>query len=288
MKSVYISYIFSLLLFGSNGIIASYIDLSSVQIVLYRTLIGSLLLIFLFLVTGNKWTFYKNKKHFFCLALSGISMGLSWMFLYEAYSQIGVGISSLIYYCGPVIVMALAPIVFKEKLTCHKLAGFLAVLIGIVLVNGNLASGNNNFFGILCGVMSAVTYSIMVIFNKKAASISGLENSSLQLVISCFTVAVFVLLRGDFSFYVPQGSILPLAILGVVNTGIGCYLYFSKLEKLPVQSVSILGYIEPLSAVILSVLILKESMSITQIIGAILVLGGAIYAEMSGRRQHLS
>lgn len=279
MRKAYISYILALLLFGSNGIIASYIALSSTEIVLYRTFIGSVLLIFLFLITKNKWSFYKNKKHFSYLALSGIAMGLSWMFLYEAYDQIGVSVSSLLYYCGPVIVMVLAPIVFKEKLVMRKIVGFVAVLIGIILVNGNLVNGNNNIFGILCGVMSAVMYSFMVIFNKKATNISGLENSLLQLTISCITVAIFILFRGNFSFYIPQDSIFPLIFLGVVNTGIGCYLYFSKLEKLPVQSVSVLGYIEPLSAVLLSVIILKETMSVMQIIGAVLVLGGAIYAE---------
>ena len=279
MKSAYIRYILALLLFGSNGIIASYITLSSTEIVLYRTFIGSLLLLFLFLVTKNHWTFYKSKKHFGYLSLSGMAMGLSWMFLYEAYNQIGVSISSLLYYCGPVIVMALAPIIFKEKFTKQKLIGFLAVLIGIFLVNGNLVAIDNNFFGILCSIMSAIMYSFMVIFNKKATKISGLENSLLQLAISCVTVAIFILFKGGFSFYIPQSSIFPLLFLGLVNTGIGCYMYFSKLDKLPVQSVSILGYIEPLSAVIMSVIILNETMSSMQIIGAVLVLGGAVFAE---------
>ena len=281
MKSAYIRYIFALLLFVSNGIIASYIALSSTEIVLYRTLIGSLLLLFLFLVTKNQWTFYKSKKHFGYLALSGIAMGLSWMFLYESYNQIGVSISSLLYYCGPVIVMAFAPLIFKEKCTKQKLIGFLAVLIGIILVNGNLVVVDNNFFGILCGIMSAIMYSFMVIFNKKATKISGLENPLLQLAISCLTVAIFILFKGGFSFNIAQASIFPLLFLGLVNTGIGCYLYFSKLDKLPVQSVSILGYIEPLSAVIMSVIILNETMSNMQIIGAVLVLGGAVFAEFS-------
>lgn len=282
MKSAYISYILALLLFGSNGIIANYIVLSSIEIVLYRTFIGSLLLLCLFLVTKNKWTFYKYKKHFFFLTLSGIAMGLSWMFLYEAYRRIGVSISSLLYYCGPIIVMVLAPILFKARLTVHRLAGFFSVFIGIVFVNGNLADGCNDFFGILCGALSALMYAFMVIFNKKATKISGLENSLLQLSVSCVTVAVCTLFKGNFSFYIPQDSILPLLFLGIVNTGIGCYLYFSKLEKLPVQSVSVLGYIEPLSAVLLSVIILEETMSATQILGAFLVLGGAVYAEVSG------
>lgn len=285
MKKAYFKYILALLLFGSNGIIASGIALSSVEIVLYRTLIGSLLLLFLFVVTHNRWSFYRHKKHFGFLTLSGVAMGLSWMFLYEAYRQIGVSVSSLLYYCGPVIVMVLAPVVFREKLTRQTVAGFLAVLVGIVLVNGNLAQEGGNFRGILCGVMSAVMYSFMVIFNKKASKISGLENSLLQLAISCVTVAVFTLCRGDFVFYIPQDSILPLLFLGMVNTGIGCYLYFSNLDRLPVQSVSILGYIEPLSAVLLSVIILRESMSWLQAAGTVLVIGGAICAELAGKKK---
>lgn len=62
-------------------------------------------------------------------------MGMSWMFLYAAYQQIGVSIASLAYYCGPVIVIALAPLIFKEKLTLVKVAGFVAVLFGLLLIN---------------------------------------------------------------------------------------------------------------------------------------------------------
>lgn len=281
MKLAYINYVLALLLFGSNGIIANYISLTSTEIVLYRTFIGSLLLIIVFTITKNKWTFYKYRQSFLFLSLSGLSMGMSWMFLYEAYQQIGVSISSLLYYCGPVIVMMLAPVLFKEKLSLRRLVGFGIVFIGIILVNGQLLISNYNHFGIFCGAMSAILYSLMIIFNKKAINISGPENSSLQLFISFITVAVITLCRGNFTFYIPQNSLFPLIFLGLINTGIGCYLYFSKLEKLPVQSVSVLGYLEPLSAVVFSVIILKESMDIIQMIGACFVLGGATFAEMS-------
>lgn len=282
MKSAYIYYILALLLFGTNGIVASYIQLSSYEIVFCRTLIGSLLLLVIFLIKREKWTFYKYKKQFLFLTLSGMAMGLSWMFLYEAYTQIGVSVASLMYYCGPVIVMALSPLLFKEKLTSSKVIGFLAVLLGIFLVNGNPALLQNNSFGIVCGLMSAVMYSFMVIFNKKAAPISGLENSTLQLSVSFLTVAVFVGFKQGYHMSIDSGSIFPLVFLGLVNTGIGCYLYFSKLEKLPVQSVSVLGYLEPLSAVIFSMLILGETMSLVQVIGAALIIGGALFAECFG------
>lgn len=284
MKRSYFKYIFGLLLFGSNGIVASFISLSSYEIVLLRTLIGSLLLIILFFAGRGKLTFYRHKNQFLCLAISGIAMGASWMFLYEAYSRIGVSISSLLYYCGPVIVMVLSPLLFKEKLTAVKVIGFLTVLGGVFLVNSNALSENADTFGIICGLLSAVMYSFMVIFNKKAASITGLENAALQLFISFLTVAVFVGVRQGFVMDIPKSSILPIFILGLLNTGIGCYLYFSSIGNLPVQSVAICGYLEPLSAVLFSVVFLKETMLPLQIVGAVMILGGAILGECTAKR----
>ena len=68
-------------------------------------------------------------------------------------------------------------------------------------------------------------------------------------------------------------------IFGLLNTGIGCYFYFSSIGNLPVQTVAICGYLEPLSAVFFSVLLLGERLLPSQILGAILILGGAVFGE---------
>ena len=285
IKKSYVKYISGLLLFGSNGIVAGFIELDSYEIVLLRTMIGSLLLIALFFLGKGKLTFYNHKKQLVSLAVSGIAMGASWIFLYEAYARIGVSISSLLYYCGPVIVMVLSPLLFKEKLTAFKIAGFLSVLCGIFLVNGNAFDGNGDIFGIFCGLMSAVMYSLMVIFIKRAESITGLENAALQLFISFLTAAVFVGIKQGFAIHIPVQSIIPILILGMLNTGIGCWLYFSSIGNLALQTVAICGYLEPLSAVIFSVLFLQEKMLPLQIIGAILILGGAFFGEVTSYRR---
>lgn len=98
-------YIAALLLFGSNGIVASYISLSSYEIVFTRTLIGALLLVLIFIASKQKVRFWSNKPHSLYLVISGAAMGASWVFLFEAYAQIGVSMATLAYYCGPVIVM---------------------------------------------------------------------------------------------------------------------------------------------------------------------------------------
>ena len=283
-KAPLIKYLSSLLLFGTNGIVASFINLASYEIVLTRTLIGSALLILLFVFTGGRFSFLKNKRDFLCLTLSGVSMGLSWMFLYEAYSRIGVSIASLLYYCGPVIVMALSPLLFGEKLTKNKVTGFIAVFIGVMLINGGAFGGMGDLFGMACGLLSAVTYALMVIFNKKNKSIEGLENSALQLFIAFITTLLFVLARSGITLDITAESVPPILLLGLVNTGLGCYMYFSSIGKLPVQTVAVCGYLEPLCAVVFSVMFLGEAMSLPEIFGAALILGGAVFSELRVKR----
>ena len=280
MKTSYLKYIFALLLFGSNGIVASLINLSSYEIVLLRTLIGSLLLIAIFFITREKLTFYKYKTQSIFLAVSGIAMGTSWIFLYEAYDEIGVSLASLAYYCGPVIVMMLSPFLFGENLTKIKVCSFLVVLVGIFLVNGTAFENGVSVWGLACGLLSAICYSLMVMFNKKANDITGLENSMLQLFVAFLTVAIFVGIKQGYRMEIDTQSIIPILVLGLLNTGIGCYFYFSSIGKLPVQTVAICGYLEPLSAVLFSVIFLKETMLPIQIIGAVLIIGGAILGEI--------
>ncbi|MBQ7767752.1 MAG: EamA family transporter [Oscillospiraceae bacterium] len=285
-SKAFTKYISALLLFGLNGIVASQIPLNSYEIVFLRTLIGSILLIALFLIGKGKLHINIYKKDALFVVLSGIAMGTSWMFLYEAYQQIGVSLSSLLYYCGPIIVMILSPIIFREKLTAPKLLGFATVLVGIFLVNGNAPQGNSNTWGLLCGAMSAVMYFFMVTLNKQSKSISGMENSVIQLVVSFLTVAIFTGIKQGFVIHVPAAAWIWILILGVVNTGIGCYLYFSPLTKLPVQTVAVCGYLEPLSAVVFAAVLLGEKMTIVQIIGAVCIIGGAMIGELIKPKKH--
>ncbi len=279
-KKAFIKYLSALLLFGLNGIVASHIPLTSYEIVFLRTLIGSVLLAVLFLIGKGKFHIKDHKKDTIFIALSGVAMGTSWMFLYEAYQQIGVSLASLLYYCGPVIVMILSPLIFKEKLTLPKIIGFATVLIGIAFVNGNITNGNGNGWGLLCGVLSAVMYFFMVTLNKQSKNITGMENSVIQLVVSFLTVAVFVGVKQGFIINIPTDAWGWILILGIVNTGIGCYLYFSPLSKLPVQTVAVCGYLEPLSAVVFATVLLGEKMTIIQIIGAVCIIGGAMIGEL--------
>ncbi len=279
-----LKYVAALILFGSNGVVASRIAMSSYDIVLTRTLIGSLFLLAVFLSSRTRPTCWNDKRHFAFLLASGVAMGTSWLFLFEAYTRVGVSVATLAYYAGPVIVMVLAPIVFRERLAMSTLFGFLAVIAGMLCLNGLALARGQAPSGLIFGLLAAVAYSAMVILNKKAGSITGLENSMWQLSAAFVTVAVFVLLKQGLALRVPPGSWVPVLILGLVNTGVGCYLYFSSIGGMRAQSVAILGYIEPLSALLFAAVLLGESLSPLQRVGAALILGGAVFSELWRQR----
>lgn len=279
-KKSFLKYLLATLLFGSNGIVSSHIALSSYEIVLFRTLLGSAFLIALFLLTGGRFHIKEYRRDFIFVLLSGLAMGASWMFLYEGYQQIGVGMATLLYYTGPVFVMILTPIIFKEKLTVPKVIGFVIVFIGIILINGISGGQRISAWGLLCALFSALTYTALVILNKQSKHIVGMENAAIQLCGSFAVVAIFVGIKEHFAFTVLPMDWPWILLLGVINTGIGCYLYFSALSKLSVQTIAICGYMEPLSAVLLAALLLSERMSPMQIAGAVCIIGGAMLGEL--------
>ena len=212
---------------------------------------------------------------------------MAWLFLFEAYRYVGVGVASLLFYCGPVIVMALSPMLFKTRLTTQKVLGFAAVTVGAFLVVGQGLGEGVSPWGLFLGAMSAVMYAVMVIFSKKVTQIGGVECSAIQLCGSLAAVAVYLgFSAATGSIELPSATMLahlnvPAALcIGLVNTGLGCYMYFSSMGELPVTRVAVCGYLEPLSAVVLSALLLGEAMTPANVLGAALILGGAIYSEL--------
>ncbi|WP_154332325.1 DMT family transporter [Eggerthella guodeyinii] len=288
----HLKYLAALLLFGSNGAVAGMIALGSGQIVLLRTLVGSLFLVVPFVLARGRLACLRSPKCLALLVASGAAMGASWMFLYEAYQQVGVGMATLAYYCGPVLVIAVSPLVFGERLSRAKVGGIAVVLAGMVLVNGGSLQRGGMSWGLAFGLAAAALFALMVVLSKKAQGADGLERSLVQLAASFVTVAAILAAQHGFdvaavvrSALPAPGDLAPALFLGVVNTGLGCYLYFSSIPQLPAGTVAVCGYLEPLSALAFATLLLHEQMALVQLAGALLVVGGAAAAELSGKRR---
>ncbi|MDO4380320.1 MAG: DMT family transporter [Clostridia bacterium] len=138
-----------------------------------------------------------------------------------------------------------------------------------------------NAKGLVCAVLSAFAYCAMVLFNKLSKEVKGIENATFQLLSATAVIAAYTALSGGLIVSVPKSSLIFVVLLGAVNTGIGCFLYFSSASRLPAQSVAVCGYLEPLSAVLFSALILGERLFPLQILGAALIIGGALFGEIT-------
>lgn len=279
MKKDYLKYLTGLLLFGSNGIIASHIVLSSYEIVFLRSVLGSLLLIVLYLASGHHFTAFSHKKDLLFLTASGIAMAADWLFLFEAFQQMGVSLSIIINYCGPAIAVAASVILFQDKLTLSKAIALGTALVGAILVNSFSDGSMVTPAGLLCAVISAFSYAALVILNKCSKNITGTENAVIQLFVTAVTVTVYMGIRYGLQFSIPADNWPWILWLSLLNTGIGCYFYFSSISSLPVQTVAVCGYLEPLSAVLFSLIFLHEAMVPLQWVGGLMIIGGALFSE---------
>lgn len=275
-------YILSLLIFGTNGFYVSHIALESSQIVLMRTLIGGLLLTCLVLVSGG---FEKDsvRKESVPLLLGGATLGLNWVTLFEAYRSLNVSLATLIYYVGPILVLLFSPILFREKLTGRKTLSVAIVAIGLICISGSIVVAGTNPVGLLVAVISALLYSALIVFNKQIIHTSGMQTAAIELDVAFAVVLIYTLCTAGM----PQitGSDLPyIAIIGFINTGLAYLLYFSGLQKLSGQSVALISYLDPVSALVFSAFLLHEVMTPIQVVGAVLIIGGAMFGEIKKQR----
>ena len=274
----------SMIIWGSIGIFRRFIPLPSSLIAFCRGLIGALFLILFITIRGKK-IHAISRRPFLLLVLSGGLMGVNWILLFEAYNYTTVAAATLCYYMAPTIVVLLSPLLFREKITPRKgICAFLAV-IGMILVSGVIESGmpeRTELKGILLGLGAAVLYASVVILNKKTPGIDAFEKTIIQLASSAIVLLPYVLLTKQMTFTdISVTTVGMLLIVGLVHTGIAYAMYFGSVEGLRAQTVAILSYLDPITALILSALILGERLTLSGIIGAVLIIGAAIVSEIT-------
>jgi len=280
--------IIAMSLFGTLGVSTYFIDLPASVIVVGRGLIGASFLLLMIRISGSKLSKDDIYGNMFTLICSGTCLGLNWLFLFEAYKSIEISVATVLNYMTPALVILVSPIAFGTKLTLTKLGCALLALFGLILVTGILENGTEdiNTYGIICGVLAAVFYTGLVVFNKKLTSIGSYDRTFVQLLIAGIVIAVYCLFTVDFgSLETDTISIILLVIIAIFQTAIAFTLYFGSLSHLDAPTAVMYGYIEPVLSIFLSVIILHEDLGIIGWIGAALILGSTFLSEILGRRK---
>lgn len=271
-------------IFGTVGIFVRYIPLPSATVAFFRGACGFLFILLLMAATGKKPNLSAIKKNVWILLLSGGAMGLNWVFLFESYRYTTVAVATICYYLAPVFLVLVSPLL-GERLTGKKLILSGVALVGMVFVSGVLDGGISGGTGIAFAVGAAVLYTTVMFLNKKLGGINAYDRTLMQLISAAVVILPYCLLTGGFGMgQMAGGDYGLLAVVCVVHTGIAYWLYFGALGQLPSQSVALFSYLDPVIAIVLSALWLREPMHWQEILGAVLILGSALCSEITERK----
>lgn len=275
-------------IFGTIGLFVKFIPLPSATIAFVRGVLGVAFLILVMVLGKKRPAWSAIRKNWLILLLSGAAIGINWVLLFESYRYTSVAIATVCYYLAPLFLLLLSPLL-GERLTRKKLGCITAAFVGMVLLTGVEDSSAFSLIqlrGILLATGAAVFYATVMLLNKKLSPIPAYDKTIFQLGAAALVITPYLFYSGGFSFAAMEltGWVF-LAVVGIVHTGIAYTMYFGALKGLPAHTIAIFSYLDPVLAVVLSTVVLKEDLSIWGIIGAVLILGSALYSELPGRKK---
>ncbi len=273
----------SMAVFGTIGFFVRNISVSSGELALYRAMLAAALIGLYLLATKQKIPFSEIKNEVKLLLLSGAVMGVNWILFFQAFKYTTVSLATLSYYFAPVIVTVASTVLFREKLTGRQILCFIMSTLGLILITGTVGlSGGRDLIGVLFGIGAAFLYATVILLNKFIKNVDGIHRTLLQLLAVIVVLTPYVALTGGSTLGSMDGKgWISLLVIGLVHTGVFYCVYFSAMKELPGQKTAILSYIDPLVAVIVSVVILGEPLTIMQAIGGLLILGFTLLNEIA-------
>jgi len=277
----------SMLIFGTIGIFRRHIDLPSSVIAMLRGFIGTAFLLVFIRLRGQRLSLADIKKNLVKLVASGVVMGFNWILLFEAYRYTSVATATLCYYMAPIIMMLVSPVLLHERLTRKKILCMMLALVGMIPVSGVLETGFHagELRGVLLGLGAAVLYAAVVLTNKTITEIGAYDKTIVQLAAAALSLVPYVLLTENVaSIHLTGMSSAMMLLVGMVHTGFAYALYFGCTKYLSAQTLAIVSYVDPVVAILLSALLLGESMTPLGAAGAVLVLGATLASELPERK----
>ena len=284
--------------FGTIGIVTHFIPLGSAAIVFYRALLGGIFIIIMTYLSGKTVNVYAMGKNFFVLIWTGFFMGLNWVFQFEAFRVSTVAIGTVCYNTMPIFLLIIASFMFKEKITLKSVVCILIATIGVVLVSNVINTGirSNEVLGCFYGILGAINYALIVIFNRKLSHIETHDKIIFQFIFSAIIMFIYVLfIQKDSLFFKEDISnetlligIICILLLSFFHTGF-CYVhYFNAVSRLKAETVAILTYIDPVVALFTSYFILREKTTGLQMLGAGLILASTLANELIKNKKGLA
>ncbi len=273
----YLKIITAILIWSSLGIFIRRIDLPNQCIIFYTATIAGVIQFILAASTGLlKKDHYRagGSRGALFLVLSPLCFIANTMFFYFAFRNTTIANAVLTHYTAPVFVAILAPILLKEKIQKTTWPAIILSSIGLWFILGGQSpdtealQGGREHLGIIAGALSGLAYAFLILVIKRVAPLY----SSLFITFVQNGITALILLPFVFMVPLPPESLPYLITMGVVHSTIAPLLYVQGLRTVKANETAILGYFEPVGAIILAFIVLHETPGLTALLGGAFIL----------------
>lgn len=261
--------------YGTNPIFAIplYREGISVTSVLFMRYAMAVAIMFFATMIKSPKAFVIKPKYVGLLAFMGILMVLSSIALFESYKYLSAGIASTLLFFYPVMVAIIMAIFYKERLTKKSWACLVTAFLGVVILSKNDDGGFISLLGLTLVMLSSLSYAIYLVYiNRGPMKKINTSTITFYVILGGFLVMIpYCLLDGGLMLPKTTPAWINAIGLGFFPTVISLIFTSRAIALIGSTETAIFGALEPLTAVILGILILGETLTITPAIGMILI-----------------
>ena len=287
-KAAVLKMLASMTVFGTIGLAVRHVAMPRGLIATLRGFVGAAVILLFLLIVRARPSLAAIKRNLLPLIFSGGCIGVNWILLFESYSYTTVAVSTLCYYMAPVFVILLSPFLFGERITAKKGVCILFALVGMLFVSGVLDGGAlsaDTLVGVGLALGAALFYAALTLISKRLVGISSYDTSIVQLFFASLVILPYTLFFEDYSgIELKLDTVAIVLLICILHTGVAYTLYFSSVKSLPAQSSAIMSYVDPVVALLCSVLLLDEPMTVLTVVGAVLILSSTLVCELDTSR----
>lgn len=266
----------AVMLFSLAGVVAQFVEISSVLVAFGRVLCSSVLLFLIILF--RKETFRLSRSDFLFITLTGGVLALHWTSFFQSIQVSTVAIGTITFSTFPLFITFLEPVFFHEKLQKQDILSAFLLLLGVFITIPEFSIGNQDTLGILWGMLSSVTYAVMTLANRYFSR--KYDGKLICFYEQGFAAAVLF----PFMFIIKADwkpvYLLSIAFVGFVCTAFGYTLYVSAQKKVRAQTAGIISGMETVYGIAYAFLLLGEIPSLRELTGGAVILGTALYPSI--------
>lgn len=246
--------------------------MNPVSVLLFRYLMGIPILALLMAIRGKSFSLKRDEV--VPTIILGVLMALSSLTLFESYNYMNSGVASTLLFVYPVMVAVMMIMFFHEKFSISTVICLIVMAIGLMLLMKPQGENTISPFGCLLVMLSALTYALYIVMVNVSKSVSSLPTTKLLFYVLSWGSLVYVaMICCGSTLTLPEQNWgwLNLLALAVIPTVISLACTTRAIQLIGSTPTAILGALEPVSAVVLSVVVLGQTLTSQDVIGGILI-----------------